>query len=207
MVVTAITPLDGRRCKVFLDEDFAFVLYRGEIRRFHLEEKGELSRELKEQILREVIGPRARERSLFLLKDRSRTSAEIRRKLREGLYPEEIIEETVAFLEEYRYLDDEEYAERYLELYGNQKSIPELRRDLMKRGLSGELIKKKLEEVSPETEEAIAAILRKKNVAPETASPEEKKKVSAYLLRRGFSWEDVRQALSAEESFFLDRTL
>ena len=31
MRVTAVTPVDKRKCKVFTDEDFAFLLYNGEL--------------------------------------------------------------------------------------------------------------------------------------------------------------------------------
>ena len=40
MTVTSIVPVDKRKCKVFVDEGFAFVLYRGEISRLGLEEGG-----------------------------------------------------------------------------------------------------------------------------------------------------------------------
>ena len=37
MTVTEIIPLDKRRSKVILDEDFALALYNGEINRYHME--------------------------------------------------------------------------------------------------------------------------------------------------------------------------
>ena len=38
MTVDRLEPLDRQRSKVFVDGDFAFVLYRGEIRKLHIEE-------------------------------------------------------------------------------------------------------------------------------------------------------------------------
>ena len=81
MIVSGITPADKRRSKVFLDGSFAFVLYNGEIKRFHIEEGEELAQELYSQIMDEVLCRRARERMLHLLKSTSRTELEIRRKL------------------------------------------------------------------------------------------------------------------------------
>ena len=37
MMVTSITPVDKKKSKVFLEEGFAFVLYRGEVERFGIE--------------------------------------------------------------------------------------------------------------------------------------------------------------------------
>ena len=38
MMVTAVIPVDKRKSKVFLEEGFAFVLYRGEVERYRIEE-------------------------------------------------------------------------------------------------------------------------------------------------------------------------
>ena len=50
-----------------------------------------------------------RECALALLEFRDRTERELRRKLKEREYSTEEIDETVLFLKEYRYLDDEAY--------------------------------------------------------------------------------------------------
>ncbi len=42
MMVTAVIPVDKRKSKVFLEEGFAFVLYRGEVERYRIEEGREL---------------------------------------------------------------------------------------------------------------------------------------------------------------------
>ena len=51
MTVDKIEPLDKRRSKVFIDGDFAFVLYNGEIRHYHIETGGELA----EPVYREIL--------------------------------------------------------------------------------------------------------------------------------------------------------
>ena len=68
MTVESITPVGKRKCRVLLDEGFALVLYRGEIKKYGIEEKGELSKECYQEILREVLCRRAKERVLYLLK-------------------------------------------------------------------------------------------------------------------------------------------
>ena len=55
-----------------------------------------------------------RECALALLEFRDRTERELRQKLKEREYGPEEIEETVRFLREYRYLDDEASAGRYI---------------------------------------------------------------------------------------------
>ena len=92
------------RSRVYLDGSFAFVLYNGEIKRFHIEEGEELAQELYSQIMDEVLCRRARERMLHLLKSTSRTELEIRRKLGEALYPQQAIDKAVAFAKRYHYI-------------------------------------------------------------------------------------------------------
>ena len=55
MKVDKIEPIDRRRSKVFLDGEFAFALYSGELRHYRIEEGGELSCEQYEAILREIV--------------------------------------------------------------------------------------------------------------------------------------------------------
>lgn len=54
----------------------------------------------------------ARDCALSLLEYRDRTEAEMRRKLKEREYAPEAVEETIYFLKEYHYLDDQEYARK-----------------------------------------------------------------------------------------------
>ena len=59
MTVTEITPLDKRRSKVILDEDFALALYNGEIKRYHIETGEELPEETYREIMEEILLKRA----------------------------------------------------------------------------------------------------------------------------------------------------
>ena len=82
MRVTAVTPVDKRKCKVFLEEeDFAFPLYRGEVERFHIQEGSELPETVYLRILEEILVPRAKERALYLLQAQGRTGAQMETKL------------------------------------------------------------------------------------------------------------------------------
>ena len=75
MRVTAVTPVDKRKCKVFLEEeDFAFPLYRGEAERFHIQEGSELPEAVYLRIVEEILVPRAKERALYLLQAQGRST-------------------------------------------------------------------------------------------------------------------------------------
>ena len=199
MTVDRIEPIDKKRCKVFLNGEFAFALYRGELRRYQIEEGEELPEAVVREIMDTVVCRRARERSLYLLKFSSRTEGELRRKLQSGWYPEEAVEYAVSFLKRYHYLDDREYVRNYLEVHSGRKSRAELTQTLMRKGVDRELIRELSEESAPDSEEAIKRLLKKRGYDPGQASPELRRKTIAYLMRRGFPYEEIRHQIGCLE--------
>ena len=196
MQVTEIVPLDKRRCRVCTDAGFAFALYKGELRRYGIEAGGELTKERYREILETVLCARARERALFLLRSHDRTEQEIRRKLRDGLYPEEAVESAVAFLQEYGYVNDGEYGRRYVELYGKSRSRRRIREELSRKGIGREQIETLLGEGEILEQEQILAFLRKKGYDPQNCTPQTRNRLAAALLRRGYSYDSVSHALN-----------
>ena len=87
MTVTKVEPLTKTKYKVYLDGQFAFVLYKGELSRFGIKEGEDIAEETEEKIRAGVILKRAKLRAMHLLEDMDRTEAALREKLRQGLYP------------------------------------------------------------------------------------------------------------------------
>ena len=104
----------------------------------------------------------ARDCALSLLEYRDRTEAEMRRKLKEREYAPEAVEETIYFLKEYHYLDDQEYARKYVRTAGAGKSIRQLRQSLLSKGISREILDLCFEEETVDEEEAVRRFLKKK---------------------------------------------
>ncbi len=196
MKIDKIEPIDRRRSRVFLDGEFAFALYNGELRHCRIEEGGELSCEQYEAILHEIVFRRARERAVYWLKCSARTEEELRRKLRDGHYPEPAVEHTIELLKKYRYIDDEEYARNFIELNGTRKSRAELASVLKSKGLSRDCVSRLLEEYPVDEEEQVRKLLAKRRFNPENADSREISRQAAYLIRRGFSCEAVRRVIA-----------
>lgn len=199
MRIDKIEPADRRRSRVFLDGAYAFALYSGELRRFHIEEGGEISEELYRQILEEIVFRRARERAVYWLKCSARTEAELRRKLRDGLYPQTAADYVVDLLKRYGYIDDEAYAQNFIEMNAAGKSRAELAAVLGRKGIGRECVSRLLEENPVDEEKQVRVILRKRRFDPAAADPKERAKQIAYLMRKGFSYETVRRVISDAE--------
>ena len=69
MIVTRVEAVTKTKYKVYVDGQFAFILYKGELSRFHIAEDQELSQESYEKIRTEVILKRAKLRAMHLLND------------------------------------------------------------------------------------------------------------------------------------------
>ena len=195
MTVTEIVPVDKRRSKVILDDDFTLVLYRGELRRYSIEEGNEISGEVYQEIVKEILCKRARERVLFLLKSSDKTEQELRRKLKDGYYPQEAIDYAIIFLKEHRFINDQEYARRYVEFNSRRKSERQIKFELQRKGLDKDIIGDTLKEQPVDEAAIVREYIRKKRLVPEQMDAREKSKVMASLGRKGFSYEAVSRVL------------
>lgn len=193
MTITKIEPLDKRRSKVTVNEDFTLALYKGEMKRFQIEEGAELPDEVYQEILNEVLYKRVVERACYLLKSADKTELEMRRKLTEGCYPPEAVDYAIDFLKSHRYIDDENYGKRYAEFNSSRKSRRLIQYELQKKGLSGDVIAEILEEQPIDEEAQIYALITKKYREPKNMTPQERSKMMASLRRKGFSWETVNR--------------
>lgn len=197
MIVTKIEPITKGKYKVYVDEQFAFVLYKGELSRFQLKEEGEIAEETVRQIKNEVLLKRAKLRAMHLLNDMFRTEDQLRQKLRQNGYPEDVTDEAIAYVKSFGYINDEAYIRNFVESRKDKKSRKELYALLSQKGVKGESVDRILDEIYEEHSDrkAIYEILRKKRWNPENADDKEKQKMYGYLVRKGFRYEDVRQVI------------
>lgn len=201
MKVTGIEPCSKTKYKISLDGKFAFVLYKGELSRFHIREGEELSEETQQKIYSDVLLKRAKLRALHLLSDMDRTENALREKLRLGLYPQEIIDAAVEYVRSFGYLNDARYAENFVRSRQGMKSRREIRAQLLQKGVPSEMIDDAFEACGEEGGEAdaIRRLLEKKRFDPVCADEREIQRLYGYLARKGFSYETVRQVIQNYE--------
>lgn len=201
MLVTQISEASKSRSRVYLDGQFAFVLYKGELRQFQIKEGQELSKESYQQIMTQVLPKRAKLRSMNLLQSRDYTKRQLEDKLRQGDYPQECIDEAVAYVEAYGYIDDSRYARDFIEYHIQTKSRTRIETDLMRKGIAKDIIRKSFDELSNmgvEQDESIMIrdLLQKKRYCADTATKQEQQKMYGFLYRKGFSSEAIMKVLS-----------
>jgi len=188
----------NRYC-VYLDNGFSFVLYKGELSQYGITEGVELSDEEYEDILKSIIIPRAKKRAMNLLQKMDRTESDVRNKLSESGYPIEAVDEAVAYLESFHYLDDRRYADEYVRFKKESMSRKQIKMKLMEKGIKKEIIDASLTEGFDENDNTEIAlieklILKKSKGQPEEMEYSQKQKLFAYLYGKGFAVSDIETA-------------
>ena len=201
MTVTKIEPVTKTRYKVYVDGQFAFVLYKGELSRYHIAEDSELEEKTYQSIRKEIILKRAKLRAMHLLNDMGRTESQLRTKLLRNDYPSDIVEEAIAYVKSFGYINDAEYTRSFIENRKEKKSKKEIYAALCQKGLPKDLIETALEECYADDDSiaAIEAIVRKKKFDPKSTDYKEMQKMMGYLVRKGFRYDDIRRVIQVSE--------
>ena len=209
MIVTQIVELSKTRCKVYIDQEFAFVLYKGELRLYHVREGGEIPQEIYRTIMEEVLPKRAKLRAMNLLQSREYTIAQLRKKFSQGFYPESVIQQALDYVASFHYTDDLRYAVSYITCHENNRSRKRIEQDLLARGIDKRTLEQawnqwEAEGGKQDEQEMIQKLLQKKHYNPEQADYKERQKMFAFLMRKGYSGEQISKALMGGEGLTVD---
>ena len=199
MRITELKPLGKGRYEVYVNGEIAFVLYKGDLARYDLHAGEELEEDTRRQILEETLYKRAVNRVLFLLQSKDYTYHELEDKLRQGRYPSSVVDGALEEVQSYGYINDANYAQRYVECYLERKSLGKIKQELIRRGIDRDTVDAAIEEgrrAQGEAEEnieqmQIRRLLEKRHFDAETADQKEKDRQYAFLMRRGYSSSDI----------------
>lgn len=153
----------------------------------------DLDFETYKKILKENDFNRCKNEALKQISYRSRTSFDLKNKLKEKKYSEDAINKVIQFLEDYDLIDDKLYVKSFVNDKSkiNNWSKGKIRYKLKAKHIDDSLIETYLNEISDneEYEKAYEAGLHKKE------SVDDKNKVYRFLASRGFSYDIIRDVL------------
>ncbi len=135
---------------------------------------------------------------------RDRSEAELRKLLEQEGFDGEETEEAVSYVKSFGYVNDRRYAENYVMSAGRKKSRTALRSFLQEKGVSREDAEAALAELPAEEGPLIRSLLEKRAGKPHEMEDREKRKLFAYLARRGFApgdiWTELRNYIREAEA-------
>ncbi len=142
----------------------------------------------------------AKLKALSLLNYMDRTETQLRQKLRDNSYSDDVIDQVIEYVKSFGYINDIGYAERYIQNKKGSKSKREIYASLSQKGISRDDIDLAMDnDYGTEDElEAIRRLCEKKHFVAEKTTNIEKKRMYNYLLRKGFRNDDVCKVLKVE---------
>ena len=196
MLVKQLTKCGKSRSLVKLESGLSFPLYSLEVEKYDAWEGSDLSDESLSEIMTRILPSRCIKRAMNLLQKKSFAEGELARKLSDGGYPEEVVDKAIEYVKSFGYIDDVRYASDYIRYHSSQgRGKNRIRMDLKAKGISDDSFEKAWDETAelgliPGAEDEIAKLLEKKHFNPEMERSD-KDKIAAFIMRRGFSAEDI----------------
>lgn len=183
------------RVLVYLEEGDPLRITQNELLQFGLYQGMDLSPDLVVQLQNTGRRSESRAAAARMASGRMLSRKELTDRLnRKGVDPD-TAEETADWLEALGAVDDAAYAGGIARHYAASGYGPgRVRQELQKRGIPRELWEDALSQL-PDSADAIDGFLKKK-LGGRTPDRAMLKKLSDALLRRGFSWNDIRPALN-----------
>lgn len=196
MIITNIESCEKGKVKIAFDNAQPLFLYKGEVKKLALKDQMRLDDGEYHHIYYEIVGKRAIKRAMHLLEKKDRTEEELRKKLMQSDYPMELVENAIAYVKSYHYIDDGRYARNFVRINQERKSAGRLRQDLLARGIAKDVVEIALEEeIEIKPEELIRKLLEKKHYDANQASLQEKQKMYRFLISRGFQYSEIMHVL------------
>lgn len=199
-VVTAIERSGRHNVLVTINEEIQLMLSRDIWAERPLSEGEELDFAEFSQWLLPRQYPEALNKAVALLAQRARSGGEIRQKLERAHYLEDTIDMVLYKLEKERLLDDEAFAREFAASCARrQMGKSRIRMELVRKGLPRELIDRTMEELPQEEADDAAIRLAQKLLRRHNGEDtrKEMQKVLAAMARRGYSYEDSKEAIEA----------
>ena len=200
-VITKIEPQrDPARMNVFLDGRFAFGLGTAIVEERGLRAGQALSPgEIAALQADDELG-RAVDKALAFLTVRPRSVREVRERLaKKGIEPR-TVDAVVARLAGWGYVGDEDFARYWVENRGANQPRGKrlLRQELWRKGVERETVDRVLEEAEIDESGAALALARKRlHQLRALDEPTQRRRLGAFLQRRGYDWPTVKRALDA----------
>lgn len=199
--ILAIEPQPRRKNQytLTLDDGRSFSVHYEVIAKYGLKSGMEIDEEQLQSRIWEANVKTASDLALNYLGYRTRTKKQLCDYLIRKGFDQSVAEEAVRKMEEYRFLDDQEYAQLWVQSKktGKPTGRRKIAYELKLKGVSQEIVESALDTLTVEDEQKQAVRLAEKAANKYKGLPyrERMAKISQVLMRRGFDWEIVRWAL------------
>ena len=198
--ITKTEMIKRGQVRIWINDEPAFRLSENQMKDLHLAEGRELETEELAAIHTEVLLPAAKNRCLDLLLASDKTRKAVLDRLIREDYPEDVAVQAVEYAESFRYIDDLRYVCSFIRTKKDSMSSRQIRQKLLEKGVPADQIEEAFSQEEPPDEAAqIRYWMQKKRFVSSTADQKETERFMRFLVRKGFSYADIRNALEKEK--------
>ena len=194
MIISALHSVSSEHINVIFEDGTEIRSTLGVVTEMMLSRGKDLDSAAVETLQEKSARAFAVEKAISLLSYRQMSGKEMRTKLIQKGISAEAAEAAVEKLYDLRLLDDEQYAAAVVRHYtAKGYGAARLRAEFSRRGVAREYWEEALS-ATPASDDRIDRFLRSKLHDP--GDRDQVRKVSAALYRRGYSWDEIRSAIS-----------
>ena len=187
------------RVNIYLDGEYAFAISVELVYKENLKVKDEVDTEKLKSVADKEAYIRCKNSALKIIERSYKTEKEVREKLLMKGYEERHIENSIQFLKEYKFLNDEYYAEAFIRDKLSSKGSARIKQDLIKKGISQEIIEEKIEGIDKSSEKETAKELAEKKLRVIRKSESDTYKISGklyrFLISKGYTYDIVKEVV------------
>ncbi len=188
---------DNGKYSVYIDGQYAFSLIAQDIEYFKIKIGNEISQSVYDYIVETVVYIKAQDTALKYLGYKMRTEKEVRKKLEQSDFSNDVIEKVMEFLLKYNYVNDYEYSMAFIRqcLKINPLGSYGICQKLRSYGVKSTTAEKAI--ADSEIDEYLYAkkLIDKKTSGKIFNSDADLKKLQDFLLRRGFSYDIIKPVI------------
>ncbi|MBQ9764694.1 MAG: regulatory protein RecX [Lachnospiraceae bacterium] len=200
--ITDIISVNRTKNRIIIDKEGSFVLYKKECEAFGLSVDSELNDEVYGEIFL-LLRQRALKYAVHLLEARDRTEGQLLDKLYSAGYPKDVAEYVIEKLQGYRYINDKNFADNFIRNNIGIMSMREIENKLYDKKVPDDIVKELVSQYKDDNadseEEAFRYLLNKKKVDIKSLDIKGKQRLTAFFMRKGFSYDFVRKHLKIED--------
>lgn len=184
----------GKKIHLFLDEEYQITTDINFWAENFYKDGQEISEDEWQELVEKINYKKAVDKCYDLLSRRDHSVKELRTKLLRTV-DENSAEKAISKMLDYGYLDDKKYAQKLVNYYSNTKNLSKnhVKQEMYKKGISADLIADTLENFEIDNVQSIVNLVLTK-YRNKLDAENNNEKVIASLMRKGFSYSDIKSA-------------
>ena len=190
---------DKERVNIYIDEEFYIAVFAEIIYSLNIKKGDVIDKDTLDEMLKNEMFMKCKNKALSILSRTGQSEKKIREKLHSD-FDEITIDDTIIFLKNYNFINDDELAERIvntninLNKYGKNK----IKQNLYNKGINSSIINEAISSLDSDKEFENALHLAKKRY--ERVKNEDRRKIyqkiSQHLAYKGFEYDIIKKVLN-----------